>query len=324
MRVRVFIAPLICLLFLMAFSPVGAEEINRVVAVVGDDVVTALDVDKVIKTMEAQLGQVDDPVEAAARQKQMRKVALERLIEDRIFQQEVKRLNLGVSQDEMDRYIARIRDRNQISEKQFAAHLSRRGLTPEEYRAELKKDILKHKLIQREVKSSVVISDDQVNQYYKQHLSEYGKVDQVNLRALFLTVPDDAGMDAQEVVQQKAEDLREQAVKKKNLADLASKHTQGPGKEKGGMLDPVSTKDMLPAMRQALGEMKPGDISKVLRVPGGFVFFELISKGGDDVLPLPKVRDQIREKLENEALEKKFQTWLAELRKKTFVQIVEK
>lgn len=323
MRVRVFITPLLCLLCLMVFSPAGAEEVNRVVAVVGDGVVTSLDVDRVIKTMEAQLGQVNDPVEEAARKKQMRKVALERLIEDRIFQQEVKRLKLGVSQAELDSYIARIRDRNQISEKQFAAHLSRRGLTPEEYRDELKKDILKHKLIQREVKSSVVISDDQVNQYYKQHLSEYGKVDQVLLRALFLTVPDDAGMDAQEVVLRKAESLREQAVKEKNLAELATKHSQGPGASKGGMLDPVSTTDMLPAMRQAVGEMKPGEISKVLRVPGGFVFFELINKGGDDVLPLPEVREQIRDKLENEALEKKFKTWMEDLRKKTFVQIVE-
>jgi len=323
MRVRVFIAPLICLWCLAAFSPAGAEEVNRVVAVVGDEVVTSLDIDKVMKTMEAQLGQVGDPAEAAAREKQMRKVALERLIEDRIFQQEVKRLKLGVSQAEMDSYIARIKDRNQISEKQFAAHLSRRGLTPDEYRAELKRDILKHKLIQQEVKSSVVISDDQINQYYKKHLDEYGKVDQVRLRALFLTVPDDAGMDAQEVVHKNAESLREQAVGKKNFAELAAKHTQGPGADKGGELDPVSTKDMIPAMRQALGEMKPGDISKVLKVPGGFVFFQLISRAGDDVLALPKVRDQIREKLESEALEKKFQTWMSELRKKTFVQIVE-
>jgi len=324
MRFRFIIAPLLCLMCLLV-SPglVGAGEVNRVVAVVGDGVITSLDVDKLVKAMEAQLGQVDNPAEAATRQKQMRKVAVERLIEDRIFQQEVKRLKLGVSKAELDRYVDRIKSRNQISEKQFAAHLSRRGLTPDEYRDELKKDILKHKLIQREVKSSVVISDDQINQYYKKHLSEYGKLDQVQLRALFLTVPDDAGMDAWEVVHKKAESLREQAVKQKNLAELAAKYSQGPGKDNGGMLEPVSSKDMLPSMRQALGEMKPGDISKVLRVPRGFVFFEMISRGGDDVLPLPKVKEQIRQKLENEALEKKFQTWMAELRKKTFVKIVD-
>lgn len=322
MRFRFLMTLLLALSCLMAFQPAGAEEVNRVVAVVGDEVITSLDLDRLMKTMESQLGEVQNPVEAAKREKQMRKVALERLIEDKIFLQEVKRLKLGVSQTELDHYIQNIKSKNQISEKQFAAHLSRRGLTPDEYRDELKKDILKHKLIQQEVKSSVVISDDQVNQYYKEHLSEYGKVDQVKLRALFLTVPEEATVATQDLIRKKAEDLRGQAVKEKNLAELAGKHSQGPGASKGGELEPVSTKDMVPAMRQALGEMKPGDISKVLKIPGGYVFFQLMERSGDDVLPLPQVRDQIREKLENEALEKKFQNWMSELRKKTFVQIV--
>jgi peptidyl-prolyl cis-trans isomerase SurA len=322
MRVRVFCAPLLMLALLLMAMPAGAEEVNRVVAVVGEDVVTALDLDKLVKSMEAQLGRIDNPAEAAARKKQMRKVALERLIEDRIFQQEVKRQKIGVSQAEIDRYIERIKSRNQISEKQFAAHLSRRGLTPDEYKAELKKDILKQKLIQRAVKQQVVISDDQVQEYYKKHITEYGNLDEVRIRALFLTVPDDAGMDAREVVLKQAENLRAQAVEKKNLAELATKHSQGPGADKGGALEPVSSKDMVPAMRQALGQMKPGDISKVLTIPGGFVFFELIGKAGDNVLAFKEVSNQIREKLESEALENKFQTWMDELRKKTFVQVV--
>lgn len=322
MRVRVFCAPLLVLALLLMAMPAGAEEVNRVVAVVGEDVITALDLDKLVKSMEAQLGRIDDPAEAAARKKQMRKVALERLIEDRIFQQEVKRQKIGVSQAEIDRYIERIKSRNQISEKQFAAHLSRRGLTPDEYKAELRKDILKQKLIQRAVKQQVVISDDQVQEYYKKNIKEYGNLDEVRIRALFLTVPDDAGMDAREVVQKQAEALRAQAVEKKNLAELATKHSQGPGADKGGVLEPVSSKDMVPAMRQALGQMEPGDISQVLTIPGGFVFFELMGKTGDNVLAFKEVSDQIREKLESEALEKKFQTWMDELRKKTFVQVV--
>jgi peptidyl-prolyl cis-trans isomerase SurA len=322
MRVRVYIVPLIVLALFLAALPSGAEEVNRVVAVVGEDVITSLDLDKVIKTMEAQLGRIENPAEAVARQKQMRKVALERLIEDRIFQQEVTRQNIRVTQKEIDRYIERIKSRNQISEKQFAAHLSRRGLTPDEYKAELKKDILKQKLIQRSVKQQVVISDDQVQEYYRKHLNEYGKLDEVRLRAIFLTVPDDAGMDAREVVHKQAEKLREEAVEKNNMAELAKEHSQGPGASKGGLLEPVSSKDMIPAMRQALGQMKAGDISQVLNIPGGFVFFELLAKGGDNVLAFNEVKEQIREKLESEALEKKFQTWMDDLRKKTFVEIV--
>jgi peptidyl-prolyl cis-trans isomerase SurA len=305
-------------LALCAAAPAG--EVNQVVAVVGDDVITSLDVDRMVRTMEAQMG-TGQPL-SPERREQLREVALDRLIEDTLFQQEVRRLGIQVGEEEVDRYIKRIKERNNISDKQFASQLSRRGITPEEYRDELKRDMLKHRLISREVKRSVVISDEMVQEFYEKQKEQFRQEDKISIRALFLTVPEDAGEAAREAVRRQAQDLRQKAEAQDNLAALAKEHSQGPGAGQGGELGPLSAADLLPAMRQALAGLKPGQLSPVLEIPGGFVFFELLDRSGADVAELASVKEDIRQKLESEALEKKFQEWMSELRKKTFVKVV--
>ncbi len=304
----------------LAAAPAGAAKVvNRVLAVVGDDIVTSLDVDRLIKTIQSQAASRGDrlgPADLA----ELRKVALDRLIEDKIFEQEVKRLGIKVSPAQVDRYVERIKKLNHIDDATFAAQLSRRGLTPEEYRRQLKKDILKQSLIARQVKNKIVISDTQVEEYYRKHISDYQKLDQVRLRAIFLNLPRDASPVAMDLLRQKAEKIRAQAVKNHNFAELARKYSQGPGADKGGELGPLSSDDLIPAMRQALGELKPGQVSPVIKAPMGYLIIQLISRTGQSTIPLAQVKDQIRDKLEKQATEKKFRQWLSELRKKTYVK----
>jgi len=319
---RYAVLALAALALCLGAAAVGAQETHRVVAVVGDEIVTSLDVDRMVRTMKAQMG----PPGAAAKQgiteEQMRKVALDRLIEDRLFAQEVERLGIAVSEADVDRYLARIKANNDVSDQEFAAQLSRRGITPEEYRQGLKKDMLKHRLITREVKNTVVITDEQVAEYYKKSSDQFQQQGQVRIRALFLALPQEAGSAVKDALRQRARDLREEAESKGNLAELAGKYSQGPGADKGGELGPLAAKDLLPEMRQALGELKAGQLSPVIEIPSGFVFFELLGDSGDQVLPMGEAAEQIRQKLESEALEKRFQEWMDELKKRTFVKVV--
>ena len=312
---------LLCLVGMLATGAARADQVvNRVEAVVGDEVITALDVDRMVKNMmppDSPIG--PDNREAAQK---LRGAALERLVEDKMFDQEVKRLQLEVSDQEIERYLSRIKESNRISDEQFLAQLSRRGLTVEEYRQQLKRDILKHKLIANEVQRSVVISDDQVEEYYRTNISQYKDLHKVHLRAIFLQVPEQATPERKDAVRLKAEDLRAQAVDKNNFAELAGKYSEGPGAEKGGDLGALTAADLFPAMRQAVAELKPGEISPVIEMPQGYVFLQMVERKGDSTTPLDEVRQEIRQKLEKEALDAKFQKWMKELRTKIYVKII--
>jgi peptidyl-prolyl cis-trans isomerase SurA len=294
--------------------------VNRVAAVVGDDIITSLDVDKLVKAMQAQAAGRGGGELSPDDLRQLREAALDRLIENKIFEAEVKRLGIKASKAEVDAYIRRIKQMNKIDDKAFAAQLSRRGMTPEEYRAQLRRDILKNRLIRRQVKSSIVISDQQVEEYYHKHIDDYRNMDKVRLRALFLNVPRDAPPAEAEAVRKKAQRLRDEAAARKNFAELARKHSQGPGADQGGDLGELAAGDLIPAMRQALGELRPGDVSPVIKAPMGFLIIQLLSRTGSSTVPLAEVKDQIRNKLESQALDKKFQAWLRELKDKTYVK----
>jgi peptidyl-prolyl cis-trans isomerase SurA len=303
----------------------AAEQvINRVVAVVGNEVITAVDLEKSIRQTKAQLASLQASQGGAELPpSQVRRLALERLIDDKLFAKEVKRLNLKVSEAEVEHYINRIKKANNLSEEDFVASLSRQGLTPEEYRENLGKDILKHKLIGVEVQKQVVISDAQVEEYFKKHKPEYSNLDQVELRAIFLTAAPGTGVGADNLVRQKAENILQEIKAGGDFAALAKKHSQGPGANRGGSLGKIKASDLLPAMRQALAELKPGQVSPVLQIPQGFVIMQLLSRSGQSGLPLDDVREQIRSKLEREALEHRFREWMKELRAKAYVKIID-
>ncbi|MFH1033157.1 MAG: SurA N-terminal domain-containing protein [Pseudomonadota bacterium] len=329
-RLKLAILPMMCCALALALcaAPARGEE-NRVAAVVGDEVITSLDVDKIYNLLEAQVASAaaERPGEQLPSKTQLRRMALERLIEDKIFDQEVKRANLTVAPPEIEHYIDRIKTANQISDEDFVAQLSRRGLTPDEYRQDLKRELLKHKLVERNVKSRVVISDKEVDEYYRGHQQGHSETPggEVRLRALFLNAPDNATPAAQEAVRKQAEDLRKKAAAGEDFAELARRYSQGPGASQGGELGQVSEGDLLPEMHQALSRLKPGQISQVIKVPGSYVFMQLVGQAaqGAGAGLSPPQREQLRVKLEQEAMEKRFREWLSELRSKSYVKIME-
>ena len=300
------------------------KEINRVMAVVGDEIITLMNVEKLLSGMESGLV-------AAARAKgqnlpsrgELHRLALDRLIEDSIFDQAVRKERITASDEEVNLYINRIKQSNNLTDEGFAAQLSRRGLTPEEYREELKRDILKNKLVERAVKSRIVISDVQVEEYFKGNNSQYQAMDQIHFRALFLNLPDDASPIIEDTVKSKIQNIYEQARQGADFAGLALEYSEGPGASNGGELGPVSSADLLPNMRQALAELKAGDICKPIKIPGNYVFMQMLDRKGAESPELTEeMKAQIRTKLENEALEKRFQEWMKQVRSQVFVQII--
>lgn len=325
-RNRKLLIPGLVAVFCLMLAPSGAlaqDVLNQIVAVVGDDVITTFDLNKLESNLEKSLGPAANEAEAEMRKKQIAKLALERLIEDKIFEQEVERLGLKVSDQDVERYIDRLKKTNGITDDMFAAQLSKRGITPEEYKDGIKRDMLKARLIRRQVKNQVVVSDNQVDEHIRENKGQFKELDQVRIQALFLKLPEDADENARRLIKQKAVSLRQEAETKDNLTQLAKENSQGPGAGQGGVLGPLSVVDLLPAMRQAVAELKKGEISPVIEVPGSYVFLKLLNRSGETGLPDSAIREQIREKLERQALEQKFKEWMTKLREKTYVKILD-
>ena len=320
---RPFVAAL-CLLGMLAF-PFGAfaQETNRVLVVIDDELITQADLEKEIRQVSAGVPPAPNAQQAKQREEAIKRASLKKLVEGKLFAKEAKRLKVTVPDGQVDAFIGNVLKRNGLSQKEFAAQLARQGLTIDEFRDQIHQDLLQRRVLATQVRNKVVISDEQVAEYFKKHPGQYDNLDKVKFRALFLPIPPSANQAAKEALKEEAEKFRQEALDKNNLADLARKHSKGPGAESGGEVGPLAVDDLDSAMRQALAELKPGQISQVVEALNNFIVMQLVERSGQSGVPLGSVREEIRKKLEQEAFEKKLQNYLAGVKERYYVKYMD-
>jgi parvulin-like peptidyl-prolyl isomerase len=189
------------------------------------------------------------------------------------------------------------------------------------YRADLKRQLLRYRVLNIAVGSRVSISDEEVKGYYERHMKDGGNV-QVRASHIFVAIPD--GADAATVAEKQAwaQKLLERARGGEDFAKLAKQYSDDPAtRGDGGDLGTFG-KDMLPkAIEELVFSMKPGELAGPVRADRGFHVIKLVSRSTKDAKPLSEVQDDIRIQLRQKEMEKQTKSYLTELRKKTLVDV---
>jgi peptidyl-prolyl cis-trans isomerase SurA len=286
-----------------------AEIVNRIIATIDGEPVTELEYQKYAQ----------DKGNTGA----SGAVVLDALITDRLLEKEIKAQGIEARPEEIDRYIEEIRTRNGMDEDQFVRALQGQGMTMETYRARVKAEIEKAQLVNREIRGRVNVSPEEVERHYKAHLSDYAIAEQVQVRAIFFTLPADASQDEVEHERQKAEEVRKMAADGRDFGKLAAQFSEGPGADKGGELGTFSHGQMESELDAAAFSLKAGQVSDVIRTDEGFCILRVDKRIDEGHRPLEEVKDKIRESLYNDALEERFENWLSrELRERHHVEVV--
>src|SRR5205809_201156 len=136
-----------------------AEITNRIVATIDGEPVTAHELRRYAKEHAAP-GTPDAQV-------------LEALITDKLLEKEIKAQGITAREDEIDRYIEEIRQRNGMDRERFQAALAAQGLSLETYRARVKSELEKAALVNREIRQHVNVSPEEIRRYYDAHLDDY-------------------------------------------------------------------------------------------------------------------------------------------------------
>ncbi|MDR1397285.1 MAG: SurA N-terminal domain-containing protein, partial [Desulfarculales bacterium] len=242
-------------MFLVLLSPpftAAAVESSRVVAVVGNEIITSAELDKAVSRLQSSLArQEGGRVELG--EAELRRAALNRLIEDSLFKQMLEKANLNLSEDFLDQQVQALLARNNIDEQMLAGELRLRGMSMEEYREELRMEILKRRLVERVVTNRVVISEEQVREYLRAHAGE-NLSGEMHLYAIFLPVPGDDKVKSQ--MEESVNKLHQALRAGEDFSLLAAQISRGPGAAQGGDMGRMNIRDMLPPMRQAVQALK--------------------------------------------------------------------
>lgn len=277
---------LLCLLSNMCVATTFAQarralpiEVDRIIAVVNDEAITAFELRARLATVERQLrGQNVQLPSRDVIEKQL----LERMITDRVQLQFAKETGLRISDIELDGAIRRIAEGNRLSLQEFRAALERDGIPWTKFREEIREEIVLSRLRDREVESRIVVSDGEIDNYLA-NPEQGGNMANIEVQTahIVLRVPEQASPDQLMRIGARAQAALEQIRRGENFAKVAASYSDAADGLSGGDMG-TRPLDRLPALyADAVKKLNPGDVSEILRSPAGFHIIKLVAKQGD-------------------------------------------
>lgn len=293
-----------------------AEVVNRIVATVDGEPITAYELSVYVE--DRNMGSLPE------------QQALDALITDKLLEKEAVAKGIVVKDQELDAYIEQVKAHNKMDDERFTAALAAQGITIEKYRTKVRAELQKTQLVNREIRGRVNVSPEEIERYYEAHQTDYKAGDRVTVRDIMFVIP--AGAEAGDVQQLRAnaEQVRDKIRGGEDFQKLAAEYSQGPGADNGGMLGSFARGEMDSTLEEVAFSLKPGEVSDPILV-GRTIHLIQVDAGGDGdggggggkKRPLDEVRDQIRERLYDQALEQRFADWLSrDLRERHSVEVI--
>ncbi len=254
-------------------------EVDRIVAVVNNEVVTALQlrarVDQAVRQLQRQGVQLP-PADVLERQ------LLERLIVERAQLQLARETSLRVDDATLERAIDRIAANNRLSAEQLREALAKDGVTWSRFRDEIRTEILLTRLREREVDSKVVVTDAEIDNFLASNPDAFSG-QEFEVAHILLRAPEQASPQQIEALRARAEGVMARLRSGEDFARVAAEVSDAPDGLSGGSLGwrPL---DRLPALfAEAVRNMRPGETSQVLRSASGLHIVRLVDRrGGGD------------------------------------------
>jgi len=288
-----------------------AEVVDRIVAVVNNDIITLSELQNMSKTIEAQSGvKPTGPDE-----KKMQREMLEALIDRKLAKAEAQRRGIVLADKEVDEAMSRFKQRNNIpDDATFVKGLSQAGLSLKEFRQQIADQMIQERLLVVVVGAKVSISDVEVRRLYDQKFKKGG--DQVHLVTLRMPYPVGATHEQKEATKEKAEAILHAVKRGESFAEAA-------GKQSLTLSDVgfVSQNDLDPRLAEFLDQLKPKEVAPVA-TQEGIQLIQVKGRRGGEARPFEEVAPEIRRVVQQQEMEKLFSEWAKTLREKAHIKIM--
>ncbi len=284
----------------------GSVVIDRVVAVVNEEIITLSDLQR-----EATLKKTDAGHDE--------RLLLEDMIDRKLQMGAAKRAGMDVTDKELTDAVADIMKRNSFDTKQFEAALAKEGLTLDQYKIELREQMTISRVFNKFVRAGLAVDEAEARAYYSRNSQNYALPEEIRVRQLFFRVPDNAKAAEAEAVKEKAAEALARVQKGEDFVRLVKELSERENASHDGDLGFLQRDQLVPEIAEAVKTLKPGELAGPLRFGGGFHLIRL-EEVRTPTRPFEKVKDDILKALYEEKLENTYRTWLQTLRSDTHIE----
>ncbi len=316
-----FVLALLCMLCTVAPYDLRAEITNRVVATVNSDIITLFELNNSIEEVTG-LSVANLRLRDEDRFYQVRRAVLNNLINQKITEQQIRKLGIKVTERDIDEAIEKLKEENNVTQEELLSALRLEGITLKQYRERIKKEIERSRLVNYEVKSKIVITEEDLRDYYREHIEVFAETHRVKLARILLKIDNPGSKEGLAT----ARDLGGQIVKNleegANFSDIAKAYSQGPAGPEGGYLGWIPFDQLDPSLKKRIVKLSPGEYTELHRCPYGVQIVQLIDERKEGVKPFEAVRDAIYSEIFKSKVEDKYAAWLSKLREESFIKVV--
>lgn len=258
-------------------EPSDVVEVDRIVAVVNSDAITLFELRSRTEQAIAQLrgrNVTPPPREDFERQ------VLERMIYEKVQLQHAEETQMRVDDRMLEAALGRIAESNNMNVTQLRSAVERDGIPWPRFREDIRKEIILSRLRDREVESRVVVTEGEIDNYLANPERKADQREEFNVSHILLRVPEGASPETLMRLKARADAAMEQLAKGEDFARVAASYSDAPDALSGGSLGwrPL---DRLPQLfADMLPNLKPGQVSEVMRSPAGFHIMKLVDKRG--------------------------------------------
>jgi len=310
--------------FLFALLGLGlhssARVVDKIVAIVNDQLITLSDTEKFRKRLQNQ-GLVDDALLRLTDPEVLKKdrnALLNHLVDEKLIDSEVKRKGMEVTIERVEQEIRTIAKGNNISRNQLKDALAAKGVTMSQYQDFIKTSLERQSLIEREVTSKIRISDEDISSYYLSKKGPSGSQIFEYTLSHILFSPKTGG---EEGALSRARTVEEKLKAGESFDKLAEQFSEDPGFSKGGQLGVFRADEMSKDFQEAVRKVGAGEVTAPVKSPQGYHLIKVVKRTLISDPRLEEERETIRGTLYAEAFKKQFRIWLNQRKDESFIRI---
>jgi len=313
------IIPILALTAAGAAAPAPAPSVlrstvDRVAATVNGDVITLRELERTAGSALVDADQLPPGPERDQARGRALRAAFDLLVADRLFKEQVKKLDLTVTEAQVDAQIESIKEQNHFDDLQLDQALMTQGLTRTAFRDRVRGQLQDFAVLQYKVGGRVKVSDQELESYFRSHPQEFGGEDEVRVSHIFLPLGEGASGPEVRQVEEDAGRVVQRLSAGEDFAQVAREVSRGPSADSGGDLGWLRRGTIQKTLEEAVFSLKDGQVSAPVRAGSGVHILKAEGhrKGGGR--SFAEVKEEIRDRLVNEQAESYRTQYVAELR----------
>jgi peptidyl-prolyl cis-trans isomerase SurA len=289
--------------------------VDRIIARVNAEIITKRQYEREQARLRAQLAQEYSGAELEARIREQSKDLLRDLIDQALMVQKARDLDLNI-ETELVKRLDDIRQNFTLeSLEALQSEVERQGLLWEDFKDDIRRNMLMREVIGREVGRMIIVSRGDAQKYFEENKEKFSSPGGVHLAQILVAAENRPPEEAEARVQETLNELKAG----QRWSEVAKKYSDDPTAKQGGDIGFIKEGTLAPAIDAAISKLELNEFTEPIQVKTGYIILRLLERLSPGIPPFEQVEQRVMELLYNQKMAPALREYLVTLRKESYI-----